>query len=206
MSFRELEISVVGGGWSFGEVDHHKVPGYCIAVNEAGVLLTRQVDEILSMDRLWTENRWRTLCAMQRMYWTRATALQNLEWRHHKWIRIFDNDNHETSMSTRDGVLNGTNSGMCALNRAYQLRPMRLWIFGFDMCKEPKTNKPYWYTPYPWAPIGGTTTGKYLAWSRQFTNIANAFENIGCTVVNVSRGSHITAFKRMTPKQLGMCA
>lgn len=198
------EISIIGGGWSFAEVNHDKVPGHVIAVNDAALHFNRPADTILSMDRLWTENRWQELLKRGSHFYTRRTAVQNLEWKHLKWVHLFDNDNKSTVMTEANGILNGTNSGMCAINLAYQWRPSRLWLFGFDMCKHPATDQPYWYPKYNWAPEGGTKTGKYEAWAKQFANIATAFRDIGCSVVNVSSGSRIEAFPRKRPLDLGM--
>jgi len=38
------------------------------------------------------------------------------------------------------GVLNGSNTGLCAFNLAYQMRPKKIYLFGFD-CSE----NGYWY-------------------------------------------------------------
>jgi hypothetical protein len=80
--------------------------------------------------------------------------------------RSFDLRPHLDRLSTDvEGVLNGTHSGFCALNLAYQMRPQRLVLVGFDMGKGPG-GEAHWWPDYPWAKPGGATTGgKFKAWA-----------------------------------------
>jgi hypothetical protein len=55
------------------------------------------------------------------------------------------------------GVLNGTNSGLCGFNLAYQMRPKQILLFGFDMKRGPN-GEAHWFPDYPWAKPGGATT------------------------------------------------
>lgn len=199
-------ISVIGGGFSFLEVDQRKVPGYKIGCNDAALLMAGGVDDAVSMDRLWSENRWNTLCLRLKGTWLRRSAVQNIDWadRERKWLRIFECDNESVKFSETPDTLNGTNTGTCALNLAYLLRPRELFLFAFDMCK-PATGSPYWYPPYPWAaPTGGTSNGKYKSWAAEFNSIALAFASIGTKVINVSSVSKITCFNRVSPKDIGV--
>lgn len=197
-------ISVIGGGWSFNEVDHNLVPGFVIAINDSGLRLNRKVDLVLTMDRLWTEGRWEQLLSRQIPFWARINALKNIRhWNQQPWVRSFECNEKSLQFTENVDVLNGTSSGMCGMNAAYIQRPRELYLFGFDMCKGPN-GQSYWYPHYPWAPNGGTTTGKYAAWSKQFDAAAKAFAQIGCKVFNVSSASKITAFDRYTPKQMRM--
>jgi hypothetical protein len=209
-------ISVVGGGWSFQQVDHSKVPGQIIGVNEAGILLRNKVYAIVSMDRLWTENRINQLEALQITTYLRRGAMQNLDKRRREqaFIRPFENNNKpityrgDTSFSNVPATLNGNNSGVNALNLAYILRPKRLFLFGFDMCRHPNGN-PYWYPPYEWTktegPVqGGTKPARYEQWAREFNDIALLFAEIGTEVINVSDVSRIRSFRRVTPRELGV--
>lgn len=196
-------ISVVGGGWSFRYVDHAKVPGMVIGCNDAGLLLQRSVQHTVSMDRLWTENRWEQLCALKQRTWLRRSAVQNIDWMAEDWVRVFDCDHKVVDFSEEPARLNGTSTGTCALNLAHLLRPREVWLFGFDMCRSP-SGEPYWYPPYPWTQSsGGTSNGKYHAWAAEFNTIALAFAQISCRVINVSEHSKIQCFTKMSPKQLG---
>lgn len=198
-------ISVVGGGWSFLSVDRNRLPGTVIVANEGSVLLP-VVHHAVSMDRLWSESRWPRLDAMKRQTWLRRNAVQNIDWcgEERRWLHIFDNDHKSVTFSEDRQNLNGTNSGVCALNLAYILRPKELYLFGFDMCRHPN-GRAYWHDPYPWAPIvGATKPGKYAEWAAEFNQIALAFSTINTRVFNVSPSSKIMCFPKLTPKQLGI--
>lgn len=197
-------ISVVGGGWSFSDVDQNKLPGTVIAVNEAGVLLPRKPKRIVSMDRLWTEHRWARLEERNAETWLRRSAVQNVDWTASKFVRIFENDHASNEMSEDPQILNGSNSGTCGINLAYLLRPKQLFLFGFDMCRHPN-GAAYWHRPYEWAkPEGATKDGKYETWAAEFNRIALAFAAISTKVINVSPTSKITCWRRVSAKDLGI--
>lgn len=197
------DITIVGGGWSVRDIDLDRLIGRIIAVNEAGVLLPR-VDAIVSMDRLWTEHRWSRLWDMACSTWLRRSAVQNLPASYLNaatWLHIFECDNESSEFSDDTRRLNGTNSGACALNLAYLMKPRRLYLLGFDMNRSPE-GRPYWYPPYTWAkPNGGTSNKRYREWSTQFAKAAAAFNSIGTEVFNVSPSSAIEVFKKITPQQ-----
>lgn len=118
-----------------------------------------------------------------------------------EWIAVFENDHTSTDFAEDRGILNGTNSGFCALNLAYQLRPDRIILFGFDMNRSPE-GSPYWYPDYPWVKAGGATSGgKYQVWSAQFETAARSFKNAGIEVLNASPWSAIDAFKKIAPDE-----
>lgn len=204
------DITVVGGGWSVLNIALDRLCGRVIAVNDSAVLLPRW-DYAVSMDRLWAEHRIDQLVIRStettppREIWLRRSALQNLttyvaSW---PWVRSFECDHMSSVFSVIVGRLNGTNSGFCALNLAWQLRPRRVFLLGFDMTRHPHSNRAYWYPPYPWvtAPSGATTGGKYSKWSKEFRGAAASFRRIGCDVFNVSPTSAIDAFPKITPAQ-----
>lgn len=160
-------MSVVGGGWSVKRVDINKLPGDIIAVNDAAVHLPR-CDYVVTMDRLWTEYRWEHLRKMTVPIWARRSALKKVwDGDGERWtnLKAFENDNGKTGRFSEDPAqLNGNNSGACALNLAYHLRPDHLWIFGLDMSR--KAGQVYWYPPYPWNPTGATKDGHYESWAK----------------------------------------
>lgn len=199
-------VSIVAGGWSFSQVPHELVPGTVICVNDAALYFRGKISAVVSMDRLWTEGRWDFLCSMMLPSYVRKSALQNLDWRGFPWVRCFECD-HETvqfageeqhriseTFSENPGTLNGTNSAACAQNLAYLMSPRELYLFGFDLQRGP-AGQTHWYPPYPWAPGGATTSGKYREWSRQHAKMALQFESIGCRVRNVSNRSLIEAYR-----------
>lgn len=198
-------VCVVGGGFSFRHVNVAKLPGTIITANEGGVILPR-VDHAVSMDRLWTESRWSRLDALKNDTWLRRHAVQNIDWlsEERKWLHLFSCDHNTVSFSEDPLHLNGTNSGVCALNLAYILRPKELYLFGFDMCRD-VNGRAYWHEPYPWTtPQGATKPGKYVEWAAQFNQVAIEFRSIGTKVFNVSEASKIMCFQKLSPTQLGM--
>lgn len=193
-----LQITVVAGGWSVRDISLAHLCGQIIGVNDAACHLPA-VDIVVSMDRRWTEYRWRWLCRRARTAWLRRSAVQNLDYSREVaagWLHVFECDHESTRFSDVLGRLNGTNSGLVALNLAYQLQPSRLYLLGFDMCRD--RARASWHAPYPWAPSGATSNGKYAAWAKQFHEAADCFAGIGCDVWNVSPASAITAFPKMT--------
>lgn len=192
-------VSIVAGGWSASLVDKGNLPGLVIGVNESAVLVT--CDIALSMDRLWTEARWAHLEERNAPAYIRLLALQNKPQRP-DWLYVFDNDIHQTRLSETPDILNGGNSGFCALNLAYTMRPRRIFLIGFDMSRGPN-GEPYWHAPYPWARSGGATKpGHFARWIEQFTPAAAQCAEAGIEVLNVTTNSALTVFKRIQPKEL----
>lgn len=105
-------------------------------------------------------------------------------------------------MSNRPAYFNGTSSGMCALNLAWQMffsepkdEKHILYLFGFD-CNRSPDGRAYWHEPYPWAPKGATSSGKYRQWAAEYGDVARQFAAAGIQVFNMSATSAITAFAR----------
>lgn len=195
-------ISIIAGGWSFvGEGwDKLKLPGCVIGVNEA--VRYQTVDIAVSMDRLWVEHRWNMLQRLQVRTYLRKAAAQNIPMLTKPiWLTLFDNDHQTAHMTHVDGWLNGSNSGGCALNLAYQMRPHRLYLFGFDMCNGPH-DEPHWHPPYEWKGGGGTTPSKMMSWVRQFAIVKEQFVDAGITVYNCSARSKLDMFTRLVPAEL----
>jgi len=76
---RPHDVSVVAGGPSFGQwLDHNRLPGTVVAINDAALRLMCRVHYAVSMDRLWTENRWEALREMRlrqehpKQFWVRT--------------------------------------------------------------------------------------------------------------------------------------
>lgn len=202
-------VTVIAGGWSVANVPLDRLPGFVIAVNDAATFAP-DWHAGLSMDRLWMENRIDVISrrvavlGADRVFYARENALQNLETWPQFWpfIRPFRCDHESDVFTTTPGQLNGTNSGLVALNLAWQLNPRRLYLLGYDMNRS-RTGQAYWYPPYPWARAGAgaTSDGKYARWAKQFNDAASAFKLAGCEVVNVSPTSAIASFRKMTPAE-----
>jgi hypothetical protein len=186
-------ISVVAGGWSVSQVDQLQIPGTIIAVNDSAIHLPR-CDLIVSMDRLWAEYRFPELRKMMKPAHIRRAALANIrdKW---PWLNSFECDHTSTRFSSQRGVLNGTNSGLCGFNLAWQMRPEKILLFGFDMQRGPN-GEPYWHPPYPWSEKGATKNGKYAEWSKQFSRAAQICADAGIDVAVVG-DSAIDVFRKI---------
>jgi hypothetical protein len=192
-------ISILAGGWSVKGLDLTRLPGKVIGVNDSAV--RARCDIAVSMDRLWTENRWANLHALKREAHIRKSAIKNIAARP-DWLHLFDCDHTLAELSEVEGILNGTNSGLCALNLAYQMRPRRIILLGFDMCRSPR-GEAYWHDPYPWSkPQGGTGNGRYAEWAGQFARAAAQCKASGIEVINASKASKITAFPKVDPRDV----
>jgi hypothetical protein len=197
-------VSVVAGGYSVREIDLAKIPGYVIAVNDAALHLPRW-DALVSMDRLWTENRMRWIldkAGDRPVYLRMKTVPEGLLSRPSTYIYQCNNSIVHFGPSTAH--MNGTNSGYVALNLAYILWPRELNLFGFDMCRGPN-NEAHWYPDYPWN-TRSSSNGKLGEWSRQFDVIAEQFARKKIAVNNVSSRSRIKQFKIVRPSEMGVAA
>lgn len=193
-------VSIIGGGWSFREVDHIKVPGELIAINDSLVFLQRRPDYVVSMDRMWTEHRWEHIKQASVETYIRRTVLKNVRpdpsW---TWFHTFENVNDGSSLSYHIDQLNGANSGACGVNLAFVKKPKELYLFGFDFCLSPE-GQSHWYPQYPWAKKVGSG---FNAWPLHFELYRLQFGDM-TKVFNVSAYSKLRSFQRVTPKELGV--
>ena len=194
-------VTIIASGPSAAVVDLARAPGYLIGVNDAAVHCPRQVDGVVSMDRLWTEHRWAWLVSRSGPTWLRRSAVQNTKERWDELV-IFDCD-HTTNEPSRTQI-NGKNSGACALNLALQMKPRRVFLIGFDMRRQPGRSGAYWHEPHSYTaahPRGNTTDGKYAECAGSFAGVARAAAANGLEILNVSPSSAIPDFRKITPKQ-----
>jgi hypothetical protein len=191
---------VIAGGWSVSQYDVSDLRGLdriVVGVNESAVLA--QCDVAITMDRLWAEHRWHKYFTMRTGdLWIRRGADKALP--QHPRRRQFECDHESFNMSDVLGILNGTNSAMCALNHVFHRRPQHVYLFGFDMQRGPR-GEPYWHKPYEWRPEGATKPGKYRDWVPQFDCIAHQFRKRGIVVKQVNNRSKIQAFEQIEYKQ-----
>jgi hypothetical protein len=191
-------VSIVAGGWSAKGLDFNRLPGLTIGVNDAALLAG--CDIALSMDRLWTEGRWPRLKERGGLAHIRRNALQNIDERP-PWLTVFECDHLAAVMALEPGRLNGTSSGLCALNLAFRFNPRRLILFGFDMQAGPR-GEPHWYPPYPWSLNGATTPGKFVRWQQDFALAAAAFRRARIEVVNASTRTALRCFPTCDPREM----
>ncbi len=197
---------VIAGGWSVSQYDMEdfRDRATVIGVNDSAMLLP--CDLGITMDRLWFEGRYpefkkrfteASLLRMEpvpKILYYRTGNARNVQLIPTHRFRAFSCDHKSAEMSDELLRFNGTNSGICGINLALQLKPRRLYLLGFDMQRGPK-NEPYWYPAYPWAGGGSTKPGKYESWVRDFNRIAEQCRDRHVEVFNVNHRSAITAFQ-----------
>lgn len=188
-------VIILAGGSSVNEIDISRLQnlGYVLGVNDAA--LYASVDECITMDRLWFENRHQLVPTEVTIY-MRESALKAPHTRDN--VVLYKNDHTKFHMAEDQDTLNGTNSGMVAINRAYHLRPRNVYLLGFDMHRNSK-GEAYWYPPYPWArPEGSTGTQRYAQWSAQFAVIQHQFWLRGINILNVGLSSKISSLPKIS--------
>lgn len=198
------DISIVGGGWSVSQIDLAKIPRPVIGVNESG-LLTPNVNYIVTMDRLWTENRWVQLLTMQHIqFWVRRSAVKNIDTNLHSNCHTFECDHRMCIPDMHDpNRLNGSNSGACAINLAMKLKPKCIWLFGFDLSRGPQ-NEPYWHAPYEWRPEGATKIGKYYQWANDMKAIASVAKVHDIKILTITNSVMTPYFLRLSIPEFRM--
>jgi len=198
------DIIVLGGGASVMAypLRHLEDHGYLIAVNDAAIYT--KPDVAFTMDRLWLEGRQLLLKTLvpPAIYYRHKTPKNFVPPK--QWVAYEHDEEFPLLMTKQQGKLNGSNSGTCAINLAFQLLPNRVFLLGFDMQHGPG-GELHWYPDYPWG--GGTKKGKLREWAEEFGEIARQFTEAGVQVFNVNHRSLIKAFPvisyddfmRMTP-------
>lgn len=197
-------VSVIASGWSLAEIDRERIPGLRIGVNDSAWRVRCPIG--VTMDRLFFEGRAAEISAAfdssRAAFYFRKGIDKAGRARIH-WIP-FENDHESVEMATerKNGFrLNGTNSGICAINLAFRIKPRRAILWGFDMCRS-RDGSAYYHKPYPWAKAEGATSGgKYEEWRSQFPEILRQFKAAGIELVNASLGSAITSIPKIDPRK-----
>ncbi len=168
-----------------------------IAVN--GAVDHVRYDVALTMDGRFALNRWADLKGRQAFIrasaWEHAVNAGASPW---DGLKIFNCDRVPTfSQRTPTDLLklNGTNSGYCALNLAYVLRPRRVFLYGFDM-GEPT----HFFGNYPWHGQGSTNSReKFQTWAREMKEARAQFDAAGMQVFNTNPKTSIKYFEYGRP-------
>lgn len=189
-------VTVLGSGWSASLLDLAKLPGHVIGINDA-LLHAPRLDEVVTMDRRWLESRWSVAQRKQLPLYARWAALKSVT-DLPSWCHGFICEHTTAKFAERTGFLNGTNSGGCGFNRAYQLRPRRIYLVGFDMRPGPR-GESHWHPAYPWHSKVKAT------WAAQFADNAEQCRRRGIEVRLVGEWSVIGCFARVSAAAIG-CA
>lgn len=199
-------VCVVAGGWSVtGEGFHlEQLPGAIIAANDAAMHIPH-VDYIVSMDRLWMQNRWNALRERKTPTYLRDAAArlppnEIASAQAAGWLRLFSCDYLSADHDERPDVINGPSSGICAINLAFKLRPRQVFLLGFDGRLGPN-GEAYFYDKYEWNPKG-PKEGRLREWALSFSVIARTARALRCEVFNCSLRSTIGQFPRLDAEAL----
>lgn len=187
------DFVIIGGGSTVADYDTRGLylRSHVIGVNDSA--LWANVNTAFTMDRLWYEARYRYLAAKRiDDIWVREGCDRNVK--NGPKIHIFESKN-SNEMTTQAGSLNGANSGICAINLAFQWSQSgdRVFLLGFDMMRHPQTNAAYWYPDYEWKAGKPTKLGTYADWSKNFGPIMEQFKHRGVELWNVTHRSLVPA-------------
>lgn len=187
------EISIIAGGPSARDVDLAALPGTIICVNDAAMHAPR-CDIIVSMDRLWLENRWTALEHLALPTFVRLSAMcYMLDRIYREWVHPFENRVERAEFGNHLCTLNGANSGYAALNLAFVMKPRRVHLVGFDMGRN-QSGEAYWFANYSWArKEGGTGNGRYREWAQQFGEGLIQLRNAGIETLIYRDGKALAA-------------
>lgn len=190
-----LVVSIVACGPSALKCGAARAPGFVIAVNDA----YRHVrhDAVLSMDGRWAKNRLPHLRETFGPIYLRRSA-----WRHVETgsvsteilrrTNVFDCDHASGLFGSHTHTLNGSNSGYCALNLAYVMRPEIVYLFGYDHKGE------HFHPESEWRQRGegdANNPAKFKNWAQMCVGARKQFDAVGIRVINTNRDSAVTAFE-----------
>lgn len=195
-------VSVVACGPSALKCGAQQSPGTRITVNDAFWYVAS--DRTLSMDGRWARYRWplfRALAAphlhLRRSAYGHVRKACNGEppYEFTRHCSVFDCDINSTLFGDDETQLNGRNSGYCALNLAFVLKPRVVYLFGFDM-----NESTHFFGEYDWHENGrkeGCTNSraKFSEWVKDFSSAAEQFRAAGIRVINTNPQSAIRDFE-----------
>lgn len=188
-------VSVVACGPSALRCGAARAPGYVIAVNDAYAHIRH--DAVLSMDGRWTTNRVPEMTDGDGPIYLRRSAFNKLGKLHVptetlQRVRVFDCDWESAVFGHSVSHLNGANSGYCALNLAYVMRPDIVYLFGFDHKGE------HFHRESDWVQRGegcANSPRKFSAWADMCYTAREQFDAAGIAVINTNADSAVRAFK-----------
>ena len=179
-----MNIAIIAGGCSAAAVNLANLCDrmHVIGVNDAAVYAP--VHEVVTMDRLWLENRYEQLVASALPAHFRSGTAKCVDPQPPQFIAYTNNNSLDAGMSKERGHLNGSNSGAVAMNLAYQklasfspcLPNHKVYLIGFDFKLGPGKQK-HWYPDHPWKT--STKPAKLDEWGRSMAPWACQFIEAG---------------------------
>ena len=191
----ERVVSIVACGPSALKCGAASAPGFVIAVNDAFQHVRH--DAMLSMDGRWAKHRLPLLMGGDGPVFVRRSAFHHVDagscsTNTLQRVRVFDNDHAETKFGEHTHVLNGGNSGYCALNLAYVMRPAVVYLFGFDH------KGGHFHPENEWRQRGegcANSPAKFKRWADDCKQARKQFDNVSIRVINTNPDSHVRAFE-----------
>lgn len=188
-------VSIVAGGPSALKCGAARAPGFVIAVNDAYQHVRH--DALLSMDGRWAKNRLPMLMGGDGAVHIRRSAMRHVNpsecsTRTLQRVRVFDCDHTSGVFGVHAHVLNGPNSGYCALNLAYVMRPEVVYLFGYDHKGD------HFHPESEWRQRGegcANSPAKFKTWAEMCFAARAQFDLSGIRVVNTNRDSAVKAFE-----------
>jgi hypothetical protein len=179
-------IMVVAGGWSVSQLKNRDklIDDACvIGVNDS--CLRMPCDYGVTMDRKWLENRFEELKRNGVQTYFRKCTARNVAPQLPQFVPYWGNVDRG-QMTEEQGQLWGDNSGKVALNLAFQLKPKRIFMLGFDMKAGPEGDM-HWYKPYEWG--HGSGAKKLAGWALTYDYIIDQFAAHDIELRQVGRGA-----------------
>ena len=187
---------IIGGGPSVQGLNLSRLPGTVIGVNDS--FFNTRCDYVVSIDGRWMRHRWEKLKACDAPAWLRKDSFEKHVGLQRAWpsLTVAQCKVFENGVGTGLDCLHGNNSGLVALNFAYWKGFRKIFLYGFDMGFA--GTKKHWYEEYEWAAKG---CNMYPAFILQFKSVAKILEEDGIKVFNVSPGSKLDCFEKVTYEQ-----
>ena len=188
-------VSVVACGPSALLCGAADAPGHVIAVNDA--FLSVRHDRVISMDGRWSMHRvpahfagteWPPL-HLRRSAFDKVPNNKHEDYKH---IRTFDCDWQSAAFGKHIYQLNGPNSGYCALNLAYVMRPELVVLYGFDHAGG------HFHAESEWRQRGegcANSDAKFKVWVGACKTARQMFDARNIRVINTNPESRIRAFE-----------
>lgn len=190
MEFRDERRTavIIASGPSAAEADLSLLAGWpVIAVNDCWRLYPR-ADVLYACDRGWWEKHHSATKAFSGQRWTQDRESAE------KYGLSHIAGEAGAGFSTRCGLIKfNWNSGAQAMQLGWQLGARRFVLIGFDMT--PVNGKVHWFGDHPRGLINESPWQMFIS---AFETIAKDCEQLGIEVINTSRVSKLTCFRRLS--------
>lgn len=185
-------VVCLGGGPSLTPQDVDAVRGRArvIAINDA-YRLAPWADVLYACDGKWWKWQYRDRRAEIEAFAGLRYALQQ-DARRWPGVQVLRNTGESGLELSPHGLRTGRNSGYQAINLAVHLGAARVLLLGYDMSLG-QDGRRHWFGDHP-----DGQRSPYATFQRCFAGVVDQLEDAGVTVVNCSRRTALTCFRRST--------